>query len=176
MSRTTIIILAALILGFVGLIMLVPEKKETAKIGRQQASEGQQHLGSVGEQHAPYKSDPPASGPHAGPAPWGVSQVELPDENVIHNLEHGGIVINYQPSLPADKIEQLKTIAMNLTASDEQKDGKGFKVILASRAKSKNPVELRGWLWSHSLVDVDQATIQQFYRDHLNNAPEPSAR
>src|SRR3989344_4041615 len=51
---------------------------------------------NVGDPHEPYNSNPPTSGPHAAPAEWGISSVEIPDENAIHNLEHGGIWISYK--------------------------------------------------------------------------------
>src|SRR3989344_5078 len=53
-------------------------------------------LVAVGASHEAYNSNPPTSGPHyEQPSRWGVSQAELPDEQLIHNLEHGGIWISY---------------------------------------------------------------------------------
>ncbi len=54
-------------------------------------------------------SNPPAGGPHwaggcpsdpeeagrCGPAPWGIFRVPWPPETLLHNLEHGGMVIWY---------------------------------------------------------------------------------
>lgn len=175
MSKSLAIILGVIILGFVGLVAFYPKEPEAPKIGQQHEDEGRQHLQSVDQEHAPYKTNPPTSGPHAGPAAWGVSQFEIPDENLVHNLEHGGVIITYQPDLAEEKITELSTIASNLTVNDEQQSNKGFKVILAPRAANENPIELTSWLWSHSLNEVDQGQIQQFYRDHLNNAPEANA-
>jgi hypothetical protein len=59
---------------------------------------------ALGAKHKPYDSIPPTSGPHYPPpiAPidpgfYGIAQVP---EKVVHNLEHGQIVIWYNPDAP----------------------------------------------------------------------------
>jgi len=43
-----------------------------------------------------YNSDPPSSGPHyQSPAPWGIYEEPIKQTILVHNLEHGGIVIQY---------------------------------------------------------------------------------
>src|SRR5687767_14475686 len=68
----------------------------TEKIGTRVAPQPGTHVG--GNQRVEYASLPPTSGshwdlPHAG---WGVKDNAQDDERVVHNLEHGGIVINYK--------------------------------------------------------------------------------
>lgn len=153
----------------------MPEK-EVARIGTQHDSEGQQHLVAVDQEHADYKTDPPTSGPHfTQPAPWGVSEQEIPDEQLVHNLEHGGVVITYKPDLPEKDANALRVIAENLTMRDDQKSRKGFKVVLAPRAAKKYPVQLSAWRYSLTLDSVDKSKIVQFYRDRPNIAPEANA-
>lgn len=75
--------------------------------------EGNNHISP--QQRATYKTDPPTSGAHwAGgqppaPAPTGVyTQPALQDEQTVHNLEHGHIVISYQQgSLSAAQVTAL---------------------------------------------------------------------
>ena len=52
----------------------------------------------------PYSSMPATSGPHWGttPANWGVYSTPQPESQVIHNLEHGGIVIWYDAEAVTD--------------------------------------------------------------------------
>ena len=51
-----------------------------------------------GQPHEPYNSSPPTSGPHySSAAPWGISSEPIPDELQVHNLEHGGVFIQYSP-------------------------------------------------------------------------------
>lgn len=43
-----------------------------------------------------YSTNPPTSGDHVvNEAPWGISTQPLPDRALVHNLEHGGIVLHY---------------------------------------------------------------------------------
>jgi Protein of unknown function (DUF3105) len=53
------------------------------------------HLGSV-DANVSYNSFPPSSGPHyQQPAPWGIYEDPIAQTILVHNLEHGGIVIQY---------------------------------------------------------------------------------
>jgi Protein of unknown function (DUF3105) len=43
-----------------------------------------------------YNSFPPSSGPHyQQPAPWGIYEDTIKQTILVHNLEHGGIVVQY---------------------------------------------------------------------------------
>jgi hypothetical protein len=43
-----------------------------------------------------YNSFPPSSGPHyQSPAPWGIYEDPVKQTILVHNLEHGGIIIQY---------------------------------------------------------------------------------
>ena len=43
-----------------------------------------------------YNSFPPSSGPHfQSPAPWGVYDDPIKQSILVHNLEHGGVIIQY---------------------------------------------------------------------------------
>ena len=53
------------------------------------------HLGKV-DANVTYNSFPPSSGPHyQQPAPWGIYEDTVKQTILVHNLEHGGIVIQY---------------------------------------------------------------------------------
>lgn len=64
---------------------------------------------ALGASHRPYDSSPPTSGPHYPPpiAPIdpGFYSIAQTPEKVVHNLEHGNIVIWYNPDAP----EQIKS-------------------------------------------------------------------
>jgi len=56
-----------------------------------------------------YNRTPPAGGPHN--AVWlncGVYTQVVPNENAVHDLEHGAVWITYRPSLPAAGVAQLQ--------------------------------------------------------------------
>lgn len=57
---------------------------------------GNEHIASFDQEHIPYNSRPPSSGPHVGElAPWGEIDQQLPPELFVHNLEDGGILLAY---------------------------------------------------------------------------------
>ena len=85
-----------------GLIWLASAGEE---LGQAFADQGREHI-AIGASHLHYNSNPPTSGPHyLQPAPWGIYQHELPDEALVHNLEHGGIWISYNNIDQATKQE-----------------------------------------------------------------------
>src|SRR6185436_3509445 len=74
-----------------------------------------QYAGHIepGEDHTPYNSDPPTSGEHYPvPAEAGFYTAEdevPPDEQLVHNLEHGYVIIWYNcDDLTDDECEQLQ--------------------------------------------------------------------
>ncbi len=59
-----------------------------------------------------YNTSPPSSGLHLDYwAPWGLLGIPLATGEVIHNAEHGGVVVWYQPNDPtlAGHVSQLVT-------------------------------------------------------------------
>ena len=55
-----------------------------------------------------YNSFPATSGPHANETIiWDIYTVPLPEFNLVHNLEHGGIVVQFGEGVSADDVEAL---------------------------------------------------------------------
>ncbi len=55
-----------------------------------------------------YNSFPPTSGPHnPTPAIWNIYTEPVPELNLVHNLEHGGVVIQYGKSVPRSDVDGL---------------------------------------------------------------------
>jgi len=80
---------------------------------------------NLGQKHIPegervtYNSNPPTSGSHYQvPAAWGIYSLKPPvDERLVHNLEHGGIIISYNPDLlKSEDLEKVKAQARELRA------------------------------------------------------------
>lgn len=81
---------------------------------QEQDEQGRDHI-DVGAPHEPYTTNPPTSGPHYNSAGLGPVQTgfyedasEAPPEGVIHNLEHGQIVIYYNPDAPTEVIADIE--------------------------------------------------------------------
>jgi hypothetical protein len=165
------IVLAVIVLGFTGAIVIAKVNKppEPPRPGIEQADHGREHVSSK-----EYGGDqPPTSGPHANPAAWGVYDTEVRDDQTIHNMEHGGIYVSYQPSLPEDQINKLKEL-LSEPFSDPNFQPK--KIVLAPRATNKSPIELSSWRRSKTLASYDQTMIEDYIVRNLGKSPEPLAR
>lgn len=133
--------------------------------GTQFPNQGADHI-NQGQAHAPYTSNPPTSGPHYGsPARWGVYDQPIPDETLVHNLEHGGIVVHYNcPDGCPELVAQLKQLAGEYRS----------KVILAPRPNPDVPyrIILTAWTWLDGFDEFDAERIRAFIRAHKDRGPE----
>ncbi len=134
------------------------------QLGESFANQGQEHI-AVGAAHPPYNSNPPTSGWHyLQPATWGIYQSELPDETLVHNLEHGGIWISYSHIDRATK-QKIETLAKQYPD----------KLIVTPRGKDDAKIVLASWRRLLKLESFDEDTVVSFIRSHKNRAPEPNA-
>ena len=63
-----------------------------------------------------YAQNPPVGGNH-NPA-WlncGIYTSPVPNENAVHDLEHGAVWITYRPDLPTQQVSQLTDLARSYT-------------------------------------------------------------
>jgi Protein of unknown function (DUF3105) len=139
------------------------------------ADDGQQHV-SPGESHAPYSTEPATSGPHwhiapgastlapyGAPARWGVYPVALPDEVLIHNLEHGGIGLHYDcPEGCPDIVKGLEDIV----------PGSPSFYIMAPYAGLPKKIAITAWRHVMYLDELDRDKILEFVREYIDRAPE----
>ncbi len=115
-----------------------------------------------------YKTNPPSSGNHyALPAPWGVYDKSLPDETLVHNLEHGGVWISYKPTISQGVIDRLKEIAKKYKS----------KVILEPRAANDADIALTSWgrIFKFNLNQdgsFDIEAINNYILKYRNTGPE----
>ena len=145
-----------------GLTLLVQQGQQP-RPGETFAIQGQEHI-AVGATHEAYNSNPPTSGPHyAQPANWGVYQTELPDEQLIHNLEHGGIWISYVGIDDATKAALEKIAKSN------------SKIIVTPRSKNDAPITLVSWGRLQKFQTLDEQAIRTFIDANSNKSPEPFA-
>ena len=126
---------------------------------------GQTHV-AVGASHDPYNSNPPTSGPHyAEPADEGFYGAPIPDERVVHNLEHGDVWIAYRPNLPDNVKDMLRDIAK-----------KYDKVIITPRDANDFDISVVAWgrLDSFNLDNgiLDRERAENFIKRYVNNGPE----
>lgn len=126
--------------------------------------QGREHI-PVNANHPGYNSNPPTSGWHyEESAAWGIYSRELPDEQLIHNLEHGGIWISYKDINPETKTK-LETFANKYPRS----------VVLTPRSKNTAPITLASWGRLQELTEYDEGAIVAFIKANKNKSPEALA-
>jgi hypothetical protein len=138
--------------------------------GQRVADLGGTHI-SRGESHPPYNSVPATSGWHYGdegsPTRWGVHSEALPDEVLVHNLEHGGVSVHYNcPEGCDDLVAKLSEIVERAN-----------KVLMSPYPDMDTTIALTAWNYMDKLDEFDEERIADFIRAHVNsrNAPEPLA-
>lgn len=137
-------------------------KAESRKPGAVIPDIGALHI-PVGSPRPDYNSNPPTSGPHYGaPAPWGIYDQVRPDEELIHNLEHGGIWISYRDLDDAELIGKLKDVA------DDYK----IKLILTPRPQNDSAIAVAAWGRLLKLDAFDEGQIKDFIKAFINKGPE----
>lgn len=101
-----ILVVALLIVG--GVVLLRPTVGSADLSSVQQFSDlSRDHV----IQNVTYPQTPPVGGPHN--AIWqncGIYDKPVQNEHAVHSLEHGAVWITYQPDLPADQVEKLRSL------------------------------------------------------------------
>lgn len=169
------LVAAGVVLGMaaIGLVLVVVLAAGNDQIGQAVRSAGQTHIDDGTTPPAgSYTSIPATSGPHWGsPANWGVYPNPVPEAQVIHNLEHGGIVIWYDPTrLPAEDVADLASFVRT------EVDGTRFKFILSPWAGEDfgHAIAVTAWTRLLYLDEVDMDQVRAFAdRYYQRLGPEP---
>lgn len=141
------IILALIIFG----IYRLTSKQGVAVPGEFFEAQSREHI-VLGTPHPEYNSNPPSGGWHyAVAAQTGIYDKELPDEQIIHNLEHGHIWFAYKPNLAKEQIDALAQIVK----------GYGYRVIMTPRAVNDSPIAIVAWEHVYKIDAVDEITEPQ---------------
>lgn len=123
-------------------------------------SEGRDHLGQG--QSTEYQTNPPTSGAHnPSPAPWGSYRETVEPETLVHNLEHGGIIIHYN-GLDDSEIDALDSLV------DSYLNG----VISNPNPSIDAPIALASWTRSMECQQYSAAAIEGYISMHCNKGPE----
>ena len=136
--------------------------------------DGNLHVG-VGEAHSAYSFAPATSGPHwfqnntpAGvpaPARWGIYEIDLPDEVLIHNLEHGGIGLQYNCGL-AENCDTLVGQLEDLIPRNPS------QYIMSPYSSMGQAVAITAWQHHLFLDEYDDDAVIDFIDAYIDRAPE----
>ena len=162
------IILATLIIMVGG--VWFSDKKETVNLDRLSRPLMGEKIDDLGgahvardKSHPEYNSNPPTSGWHwidvAGP---GIKTEPVPDELVLHSMEHGAAVLWYKYDLPQGDVDIIK---------EEFQSASGKKIMIP-RQDLDVPVALTSWGYLLKLETIDQEKIKEFIETNNDRAPE----
>ncbi|MGH7315723.1 MAG: DUF3105 domain-containing protein [Candidatus Rokuibacteriota bacterium] len=117
---------------------------------------GNAHLQMATDPHVAYNSEPPTSGPHLPYlAPWGIHTEPIVRELQVHNLEDGGVMVQYHCATPCpDLVAKLTEIVRRYERF----------VILAPYPGMRTRIALTAWTRLDAFDDLDEARIVRFIR------------
>jgi hypothetical protein len=115
-----------------------------------------------------YATTPPTSGDHyATPANTGFYPAPLPEEQLVHNLEHGQIVIWYRTDAPSEVIDALEAVfeqeRVATIATQYDRVPAGFNFVMTA------------WGASQACELVSQEVVNDFRREYQGQGPEKIA-
>ena len=120
-----------------------------------------------------YPQTPPVGGPHS--PQWltcGVYTAPVPNENAVHDLEHGAVWITYQPDLPADQIATLRALEQRQTVV------RGSRFLTVSPYPNlPSPVVASAWGVQLKLTTATDPRLAEFVAQYRlgKQTPEPGA-
>lgn len=127
---------------------------------------GQQHI-ERGQTHPAYNSDPPTSGWHYDtPLAAGFHEQPVADEQVVHNLEHGHVVISHD----CRKLADCATTKAQIRQLVER--NRNWKVTAVPRQNTDAAIALTAWGWLDKLDAFDDVRITAFINAWRDRGPE----
>jgi Protein of unknown function (DUF3105) len=126
-------------------------------------SEGRNHVNDLNAK-VDYKTDPPTSGPHYGiTAVWGIYDRPVNQRQAVHNLEHGGIVIQYGDDVPQAEVQKI--------AEFYREDPNAM--LVAPLPRLGDQIALTAWTHLAKLPRFDQEAFEAFRDTYRGKGPEP---
>lgn len=118
-----------------------------------------------------YKTDPPTSGPHydstASPVFY---DRDVDPRLLVHNLEHGHIVIYYdRQALPPDVVERVQELTRRYR-------GEWEAVLAVPRSDQEHPLILTAWTRMLRLKEYRPAAVDAFIDAYRGRGPENRVR
>jgi hypothetical protein len=127
-------------------------------------SQGRQHVLELKEDFQ-YSSFPPTSGPHNPQwALWGMYDRPVPFISSTHNLEHGGIVVQYGKDVPQETIAEIRAWY--------EADPAGLLVAPLRGNALPDKVALTGWTQLAICPGFDAAAFDSFRDQYRFKGPE----
>lgn len=129
------------------------------------------HIEIAADYDGDGNSNPPAGGPHwgsavcgtepldappfCGPAPWGIFRDAWPPETLLHNMEHGGLVVWYNTDTQG-VIDELKEIVLERVTTGDQ-----LLVMTPYPNMEEEHIAITGW------SRVDKFPVEEYTRERV---------
>lgn len=146
------------------------EKAEEKAPGVSVPSLGNDHIQSIDSPHPPYNSKPPTSGPHVPfVAKWGIYRQQIPNELQVHNLEDGGVMIQYDCQNCAEMIQKLENLGREYLKMSQMtpQNSRFGHLIVAPYPGLDTPIALTAWGKIDKLNEFDEARIRRFIEAYV---------
>ncbi len=145
--------------------------------GDQNLLQNVQSFPSEGTEHVPesaevtYNTTPPTSGRHYATAtPSGFYVEPRPPGNLVHSLEHGAVVIYYDPAKLTDEVRQ------SLTRFVQAHRDPWASVVVVPNPNPDAAFVLTAWTKMLKLDSYDVPTVRAFLAEYLGRGPENPVR
>ena len=110
-----------------------------------------------------YNSFPPTSGPHnPTPAIWNIYTEPVPELNLVHNLEHGGVIVQYGSAVSQRTVDRIT----------EWYRESPNALVVAPLPKLGKKVVLTSWQHMMTCSGFDEKAFRAFRTAHRYNGPE----
>ncbi len=119
-----------------------------------------------------YQRTPPTAGPHTGDTvPAGFYEETPPLGALVHTLEHGAVVIYYDPeSITPEARESLRTFANQHTGTWQS------VVVVPHPGDSPPAYELTAWEHRLEMETYDARAVRAFVAEYIGRGPENPVR
>jgi len=109
-----------------------------------------------------YNSNPPTSGPHLPSiAHWGVHENPIPKELQVHNLEDGGVMVQYNCQRTSQDCKELVEKLAQVVRRNEH-------AILAPFAGMSHRIALTAWTRIDKFNGFDEKRIVRFIEAYMD--------
>jgi hypothetical protein len=105
--------------------------------------------------------------------PWGIYKDPIPDEAQVHNLEHGGVMIQYNCRDCPELVTQLEGFFSRYTAARPlPRYPQSAKIVVAPYDGMSSRIALTAWGRIDALEAYDEERITRFVDAYRDNGPE----
>ncbi len=142
------------------------------------------HLPFEGQTHQPvctpitYKSNPPSSGDHWPIwAAFTTYDKAVPREMLVHDLEHGAVVMAFAcngacPDIGAAFEKAASDFGPDPVCVSSQGNAKRSRIVITPDPKLAAPIGLSAWRANYVATCVDPPSLLQFIKDHYGHGTE----